>query len=164
MGCIRQPRKKMHYLREPLSMQQQTKKKKIIVLLHGLDIEADPSTHSFVPWIPIEHSFVPWVPIEPCLLFSLSHFFNPFELLWLPPSLSVCHCCPPALAQQFSLLVFIFFYPGHSLYPCPPRGLGISTPMHRSQALGCSEQFWAGLKGQRSQGAAGTAGCHTKDR
>lgn len=47
MGCVRQPRKKIHYLREPLSMQQQIKE--IIVLLHGLDIEADPSAHSFVP-------------------------------------------------------------------------------------------------------------------
>lgn len=49
MGCIRQPRKKMHGLREPLSMQHQKKKKEIIVLLHGVDIEADPSAHSFVP-------------------------------------------------------------------------------------------------------------------
>lgn len=158
MGCIRQPRKKMHNLREPLICS--SKEKEIIVLLHGLDIEADPSAHSFVPWIPTEPSFVPWVPIEPRLLFSLSHFCGPFELLWLPPSLSVSHCCPPALAQQFSLLVFIFFYPDHSLSPCPQRGSGISTPMHRTQALGCTEQFWARLKGQRSQGAAGTAGCH----
>lgn len=159
MGCIRSLERKCttwesHWVCS-------SKEKEIIVLLHGLDIEADPSAHSFVPWIPTEHSFVPRVPIEPRLLFSLSHFCNPFELLWLPPSLSVSHCCLPALAQQFSVLVFIFFYPDHSLSPSPQRGLGISTPMHRSQALGCTKQFWAGLKGQRSQGAAGTAGCHT---
>lgn len=108
-----------------------TKKKEIIVLLHDLDIEADRSAHSFVPWIPI----------EPYLLFSLWYFCNPSELLWLPPSFSVSHWCPPALAQQFSLPVFIFFHPGHSLSPCPRRGLGISAPMHRSQALGCSSEL-----------------------
>lgn len=146
MGCIRQPRKKMHDLKEPLSMQHQ-KKIEIIVLLHGIDIEADHSAHSFVPWIPI----------EPCLLFSLWHFCNPFELLWLPPSLSVSHCCPPALAQQFFLLVFIFFYPDHSLSPCPQRGLGISTPMHWSQVLS-----WA-LRTEITRGSQHSRASH-KDR
>lgn len=38
---------KIHNLTKPLSIQQ--KKKEIIVPLHGLDIEADPSAHSFAP-------------------------------------------------------------------------------------------------------------------
>lgn len=107
---IRQPGMKIHNLTKPLSIQQ--KKKEIIVPLHGLDIEADPSAHSFAPWIPRPFpSLSPW------------HFCNLFELLWLPTSLSLSHRCPPALALQSTPLAFIFFYPHHCLAPLSPEGL-----------------------------------------
>lgn len=99
-------------------------KKEIIGPLHGLDIEADPSAHSFVPWIP--RAFLPLSPWDFC---------NLFELLRLPTSLSLSHCSPPALALQSTLLAFIFFYSDHCLSPCPQRGLRISTPVHWNQAL-----------------------------
>lgn len=127
-------------------------KKEIIVPLHGLDIEADPSAHSFAPWIPRAFPLLsPW------------HFCNLFELLWLPTSLSLSHCCPPALALQSTPLAFIFFYPDHCLAPLSPEGLGTSMPMCQSQALGSGLELavlsWA-LRTEIAR-AAGTAGHHT---